>query len=107
MPVPAHRGQRAQISDASLPSSVQVQSQLKSGAVAEEVVETGGHALYVPADMCHPDAPGHVVGRTVAEFERIDGLVNNAAIVRHLPVDQWTVRGFDDHVAVNVRAPTS
>jgi NAD(P)-dependent dehydrogenase (short-subunit alcohol dehydrogenase family) len=74
-------------------------------AVAEDVVEAGGRALCVPADLGDPDAPGHVVGRTVDEFGRIDGLVNNAATVRHLPVGEWTVPGFDEHVAVNVRAP--
>lgn len=74
-------------------------------AVAEDVAGAGGSALCVPADLSDPDVPAHIVRRTVDEFERIDGLVNNAATVRHLPLDQWSVPGFDEHVAVNVRAP--
>ena len=31
--------------------------------------------------------------------------MNNAAVVRHRPIAEWTTDGFDEHFATNVRAP--
>ncbi|HEV7713053.1 MAG TPA: SDR family NAD(P)-dependent oxidoreductase, partial [Asanoa sp.] len=73
--------------------------------VAFEIAEHGGRSLAVAADLADVDTPEHVVARAVAEFGRVDGLVNNAAVVAHHPVGEWTPAGFDEHVAVNVRAP--
>ena len=38
-------------------------------------------------------------------YGRLDGLVNNAATIRHLPLGEWDTGGLDEHLAVNVRAP--
>ena len=38
-------------------------------------------------------------------FGRLDGIVNNAAVIAVKPLETWTTREFDEHVAVNVRAP--
>jgi NAD(P)-dependent dehydrogenase (short-subunit alcohol dehydrogenase family) len=71
-------------------------------AVADEI---GSAARVVVADLGEPDAPAEAVAEVAGAFGRLDGVVANAAIVRHLPLEQWTVDGFDEHVAVNVRAP--
>jgi NAD(P)-dependent dehydrogenase (short-subunit alcohol dehydrogenase family) len=70
--------------------------------VADEI---GPAARVVVADLAEPHAPAAAVAEVVDAFGRLDGVVANAAIVRHLPLEQWTVDGFDEHVAVNVRAP--
>ena len=59
----------------------------------------------LPADLADPAAPAAVVDAATAAAGRLDGLVANAATIAHHPVDRWTVAGFDEHVAVNVRAP--
>jgi NAD(P)-dependent dehydrogenase (short-subunit alcohol dehydrogenase family) len=64
-----------------------------------------GQAVCVPADLADPASPGKITQACLERFGRIDGLVNNAAVVRHMPLAQWTVEGFDEHVATNVRAP--
>jgi len=59
----------------------------------------------VPADLARPDSPQVVAAACRERYGRIDGLVNNAAVVRHRPIAEWTTDGFDEHFATNVRAP--
>jgi len=72
---------------------------------AAEARGRGGEALCVVADLAHEDATGRVVAAALERFGALDGIVNNAAVVAHHPVGEWNTQGFDEHVAVNVRAP--
>jgi meso-butanediol dehydrogenase/(S,S)-butanediol dehydrogenase/diacetyl reductase len=74
-------------------------------AVAAEITARGGEALCVPADLADPASPHRIVAACLARFGRLDGLVNNAAVVRHMPVGDWDTACFDEHMATNVRAP--
>jgi len=74
-------------------------------AEVQSLAAQGEMAYAVESDLGHVDAPAHVVDAVVTRFGRVDGLVNNAAIVRHLPLTQWTSDLFDAHIAVNLRAP--
>ncbi len=49
--------------------------------VAHAVTDAGGKALLLPADMRQPDQITAMFQRFDAEFDRLDGLVNNAGIV--------------------------
>jgi C-7 ketoreductase len=73
--------------------------------VAAQVTAGGGQAFCVPADLADPASPGRIVDACLARYGRIDGLVNNAAVVRHMPLAEWDTGCFDEHVATNVRAP--
>jgi NAD(P)-dependent dehydrogenase (short-subunit alcohol dehydrogenase family) len=75
------------------------------GEVAAQIRAGGGDALCVPADLADPATPGHVVAACLERYGQLDGLVNNAAVVRHKPLGEWDVAGFDEHLATNVRAP--
>jgi NAD(P)-dependent dehydrogenase (short-subunit alcohol dehydrogenase family) len=72
---------------------------------ARAVENAGGQAHVVTADLARPESTGRIVSESVDHFGTIDALVNNAAIVRHMALQDWQVKGFDEHVAVNVRAP--
>jgi len=74
-------------------------------AQADVVAEAGAEALAVPADMAEPDSPARIVAACRDRFGRIDGVVNNAAVVRHRPLAEWDTADFDRHVATNVRGP--
>jgi NAD(P)-dependent dehydrogenase (short-subunit alcohol dehydrogenase family) len=74
-------------------------------AQAEVVVRAGGQAVAVPADLAEPGSPALIASACRDRFGRIDGVVNNAAVVRHKPLADWEVAGFDEHVATNVRGP--
>ncbi|HEV3067753.1 MAG TPA: SDR family oxidoreductase [Streptosporangiaceae bacterium] len=73
--------------------------------VAAQVTADGGDALCVPADLADPASPQRIADACLDRYGRIDGLVNNAAVVRHMPLAEWDTGRFDEHVATNVRAP--
>jgi meso-butanediol dehydrogenase/(S,S)-butanediol dehydrogenase/diacetyl reductase len=73
--------------------------------VAAQITSGGGQALCVPADLADPASPGRIVDACLDRYGRIDGLVNNAAVVRHMPLGEWDTGRFDEHVATNIRAP--
>lgn len=73
--------------------------------VAAEVTDLGGAAHVVRADLADATAPRRVIAETVETFGAIDALVNNAAVIRNLPVGDWDFDTFDAHIATNVRAP--
>jgi len=70
-----------------------------------EVAATLEDSLVLPADVAAPDSPRRIAQACLERYGRIDGLVNNAAIVRHMPFDEWDMAQFDAHVAANIRAP--
>jgi C-7 ketoreductase len=74
-------------------------------ATADAISTDGGRALCVPADLADPASPARIIELAIEAFGRLDGLVNNAAVVRHFPLADWDVPGFDEHMATNVRAP--
>jgi NAD(P)-dependent dehydrogenase (short-subunit alcohol dehydrogenase family) len=72
---------------------------------AAAVRGAGGVAHVVAGDMADAEAPAAVVRQAAESAGRLDGLVLNAGVVFHQPLDEWGVAQFDEHVAVNVRAP--
>jgi meso-butanediol dehydrogenase / (S,S)-butanediol dehydrogenase / diacetyl reductase len=74
-------------------------------SVAESIRRSPGQALCVLADLAEPDSPDRVAEACLSRFGRIDGLVNNAAVVSHHPIGEWAIDGFNEHVATNLRAP--
>jgi C-7 ketoreductase len=77
----------------------------RKDALEEVAGGLDGRALCVPADLADPDSPARITAACLERYGRIDGLVNNAAVVRHMPLGEWDVTGFDEHVATNIRAP--
>ena len=68
-----------------------------SEAVAAEIKAAGGRALAVPTNVADEASVADLVERVLAEYGRIDALVNNAAIFSSLtlrpfdeiPIDEW------------------
>jgi NAD(P)-dependent dehydrogenase (short-subunit alcohol dehydrogenase family) len=71
------------------------------------VLELGGptRALYVRADLSRVDDCYAVVDEALGQFGRLDVLVNNAASVKRGTLENTTVEGFDQMIALNLRAP--
>jgi nogalaviketone/aklaviketone reductase len=74
-------------------------------ALLNEVAAGLECAEVIVADLAEPGAPKHVVEATLAAFDRLDVLVNNAAVIANGPFEGFTIEQFDRHVAVNLRAP--
>jgi 3-oxoacyl-[acyl-carrier protein] reductase len=72
-------------------------------AVVKEIERGGGSAIAIQADAADADAVRNAVEKTVATFDRLDVLVNNAGTIVPAPVEETTLADFDRVFAVNVR----
>jgi len=79
-------------------------SRTEADETAEAVREFGRRSFVVQADLGDPDAGARVVGETVAEFGRLDILVNMASIYQQKPLDTLDVADWDAQMAVDLRA---
>ncbi|GAB4466501.1 MAG: SDR family oxidoreductase [Armatimonadaceae bacterium] len=82
---------------------------IRDTGVAETVraIETeqgGGVAIGVVADISDPAVPGMLVERCLAEFGKVDTLINNAASQKALPLEEATDDHWDRMMTINVTA---
>jgi len=72
--------------------------------VAGGIIENGGEAKLIQADVTRPDAAEYVVGEVVKTFGRLDVLINNAgALIKRTPVLEYTDEYVDAVLDLNVR----
>ena len=77
-------------------------------AVAQSIVQAGGQALAVKADVTDSISVRGMVAATVEHFGKVDILINNAALFGNLamkPFEQIESAEWDRMMAVNVRGP--
>ena len=74
--------------------------------VAREIVDSGGQALFVPADVSRAAQVRDLIAKTVSTFGRLDCAFNNAASVEEpltLTAD-FTEDQFDRSIALNLKS---
>jgi pteridine reductase len=80
-----------------------------SAAEAEQTVrdirQTGRQAHALKVDLATPDAARCVQELFSHHFDRLDALVNNAAIYEPTPMGEVSADAFDRHMAINARTP--
>jgi len=69
------------------------------------VARLGAAAVLHLDDLSDPESPARIIAAAMKSFGRIDGLVNNAAIVPRSTIHTTTADSFEQTLAVNVRAP--
>jgi len=74
------------------------------GAVASEIAQSGGRAIFEPADVTDAEDCRRLAERTIREFERIDILFNNAGIIRRATVLDLSEGDWDRVMTVNVKS---
>jgi len=72
--------------------------------VAAEVEQRGRRALVVPTDIRDPAACAALIARTIDTFGQIDILVNNGGGSRMRALEDWTLEGWEDMIALNLRS---
>ena len=77
----------------------------RGAALAAELSDLGTPTSFVEADMSDPTAPRNVIDAADKRFGVIHGLVNVAAATWRDNVWTATPEGFEEMMAVNVRAP--
>jgi pteridine reductase len=70
----------------------------------EEILRAGGHAACFGADLTDADAARSLPERVVAELGRLDVLVNSAAVMHRLGLEETTPQQWDLVHALNLRA---
>ncbi len=74
-------------------------------AIEEDLRTAGADAFFVHADIADPAAAAGSVHATVDRFGRIDCLCNNPGLTTRGTLLDTTPELFDEHIAVNLRAP--
>jgi NAD(P)-dependent dehydrogenase (short-subunit alcohol dehydrogenase family) len=75
---------------------------------ANSIIRANGSAIYVKTDVSSPEQVKAMVDKTLAEYGKVDILVNNAAIFAKLGAKKFSEISsaeFDQVMAVNVRGP--
>lgn len=70
----------------------------------QTVNELGASAKLCIADLAQADAPKEIVKACMAQFGKIDAVVNNAATIERGRLGEITVSDFDRILAVNTRS---
>lgn len=65
----------------------------------------GAEAWTVRSDLSQPDSADRLVNDVAAHFGSLDVLVNSAAIMVRMPLDDVTPAKWDETFALNLRAP--
>jgi len=71
-------------------------------ATAETCRTRGGEPLVLPTDVTDEDAVAEMAETVQAEWDVPDVLVNNAGLFRYAPLDELTLEGFREQLAVNL-----
>jgi 3-oxoacyl-[acyl-carrier protein] reductase len=71
--------------------------------VAKEINESGGEALHFCVDVTDKDSIARMVDGVMAQWGRIDTLVNNAGIVQDAQLKKMTEDQFDQVIDVNLK----
>jgi len=76
-----------------------------AGAVVERITDEGGTAAVHVADVASWDEAEGLINRCIEEFGRLDGLVNNAGIIRVGRPEDLRAADYRDLMEVNVFGP--
>jgi NAD(P)-dependent dehydrogenase (short-subunit alcohol dehydrogenase family) len=70
--------------------------------VAAALRATGARVASVPTDVADPEACRALIDRAMAEFGRVDGLVNNAGVGETIPASRTTPEHFRSVIDINL-----
>jgi len=73
-------------------------------AVAAEIIKAGGEAVFIKTDVGNPSEIEAAVNIIVARWQKIDVLVNNAAVMTYKPITELSVEEWDMVQGVNLRS---
>ncbi len=80
-------------------------SEAESDATISEIENLGRHALAVACDVRSESSVREAIGASIAQFGRLDVLVNNAAVYEDAALDTLTLKQWDAVFETNARGP--
>jgi NAD(P)-dependent dehydrogenase (short-subunit alcohol dehydrogenase family) len=73
-------------------------------AVVQKIIDNGGNAIFVRADVSKAEDCQLAVRQTVEKFGKLDILFNNAGIIRRATVVETSEEEWDKVMAINVKS---
>jgi NAD(P)-dependent dehydrogenase (short-subunit alcohol dehydrogenase family) len=73
--------------------------------VVQEILEAGGKAIAVPADLADEAAVSALIPDIGQQIGPVAAVINNASIFEEDTVETATKHSWDSHMAINLRAP--
>jgi len=73
--------------------------------IIDRIQKLGAEVLFVIADLRIPDECKTLIEKTDERFGKVDGLVNSAGLTSRGTIENTSVELWDEHFAINVRAP--
>ncbi len=73
--------------------------------ICDEITEAGGRASWTLDPLEDPATPPRLIKKVIERHGRLDGLVNNAAVLTRGTLEQTNLELFEQIMAVNLRAP--
>ncbi|KAI9285703.1 putative 3-oxoacyl-reductase protein [Umbelopsis sp. AD052] len=80
-------------------------SEDRAKALVKTLVEAGGKAISIQADIGAVDGAKKIVDAAVKEFGKIDIVVNNAAVATFQGIEEVQLEEYDRQYNINVRGP--
>ena len=77
----------------------------EASALVAELTGLGVRAAAFPADLNEAGERDGLIDRVVAQFGRIDALINNASLFRYDTLSTLTEASWGEHLASNLTAP--
>jgi 3-oxoacyl-[acyl-carrier protein] reductase len=74
-----------------------------SARIAKEIIENGGRAIPIGADVADEKAAGNAVRQTVAELGPVTALINSAGIIRDNLIFKMSASDWDSVMDVHLR----
>jgi NADP-dependent 3-hydroxy acid dehydrogenase YdfG len=72
-------------------------------ALAGEIAKAGGKAIPVATDVTHAAEVQRLADAGVAQFGRIDVMLNNAGLMPHSPLERRKIADWDRTIDVNIK----
>jgi 2-deoxy-D-gluconate 3-dehydrogenase len=89
---------------ASAGADVLLVDHVPSEEVAQKVRGMGRRAATLVVDLMEMESIGKVVGAAVAEFGKVDILINNAGIIRRTPAIDFSEKDWDEVMTLNAKS---
>lgn len=77
-------------------------SKEQANDTVSEVLQAGGQAVAVKADVSKADEAAGLIDAAISEYGRLDIVVNNSAIYHWAPLEEFTEASFHRHFNINV-----